>query len=222
MDEELAAAIIAEPSKNDVDTNNFRIGTVTSLSPLTVALQGGEVVTPGWIGPTFAVGDPVMLARQSSTWAVLGHTGSGAAAAGVAEPFCWGDRVAFQAMGAGVFTNMPLDTLRYDNNGMLDLVNGRMRINITGWWHVEGVVSWVANNTAGYRGTLVELSTDNGASWTVIALDIVGNAVLSIGTAIGTSKIVSLSAGNLIRLSGFQNVAINASGWLQAYLCRRG
>lgn len=53
--------------------NEMRTGVVTAINPLTVALEGGTVVSPGRLGmygPN--LGDNVMLLRQDATWLVMG------------------------------------------------------------------------------------------------------------------------------------------------------
>lgn len=73
----LPAAITASQPPD----NALRVGTVSSLSPLTVNMQGGSVVEPGVIGYTFGftVGQTVVLGRQDQSWAILGPSQAPAA-----------------------------------------------------------------------------------------------------------------------------------------------
>ncbi len=64
-------------NKAVVDTlpsdNELRIGTVSQVAPLTISIQGGDVITPGVLfAANFSVGDVVAALRQDSTWLILG------------------------------------------------------------------------------------------------------------------------------------------------------
>lgn len=69
----LATAIVDAPPAPGTDTG-VRVGTMQTASPLTVALQGGQVVSPGiltGVAPP-AVGQAVALLRQDNSWLMLG------------------------------------------------------------------------------------------------------------------------------------------------------
>ncbi len=53
--------------------SGFRVGTVETINPLSVALQGGAVTRAGCLDSYYpVVGDSVIMARQDGSWCVLG------------------------------------------------------------------------------------------------------------------------------------------------------
>jgi hypothetical protein len=72
MSQPLATAISAQPEQNSI-----RVGEIATVSPLTVAFQGGTPIPCGILdGVAVEVGQPVAVGRQGATWLVLGGTAS--------------------------------------------------------------------------------------------------------------------------------------------------
>ncbi len=67
-------------SQANAPDNRMRIGTVSSVNPFTVNVQGENVVNPGVVDRSsgFTVGDVVALLRQDQTWLVFGKISSSA------------------------------------------------------------------------------------------------------------------------------------------------
>lgn len=62
------------------DDTGIRTGTIATLSPLTVSLQGGTVKSPGVLRSySPALGDTVILLRQGDSWLCLGSVAAGRA-----------------------------------------------------------------------------------------------------------------------------------------------
>lgn len=62
-------------AQSNAPDNRMRIGTVSSVNPLQVSIQGEPVINPGVVDRSFGftVGDVVALLRQDQTWLVLGR-----------------------------------------------------------------------------------------------------------------------------------------------------
>lgn len=69
MTGEAKAIMEAMPSNNEM-----RISTITSISPLQISVQGGEVTAGKLASYAPIIGDTVAVLRQDATWLILGST----------------------------------------------------------------------------------------------------------------------------------------------------
>lgn len=115
----LAAQILKVPGA----PSSVRIGTVTSLSPVTISVQGAEFSgdAVGVLGELAGVGDPVALLGQSKTqgadpssWLVLGPVFP-SSLGGAPQAKAWHSTLI--SLPDNTATLVPLQSLNWDNDG---------------------------------------------------------------------------------------------------------
>lgn len=164
---DLETAISAATS----DDTGVRTGTVSSISPLVISLQGGVVNNPGSLKSYIpAVGDTVALLRQGDSWLCLGAVSS------TANYFSQQILTANTAMVT--FSNIPPYLARleifYRAANTLGAVTLRMRIN------GDGSVSYSSINLAGTGASV--LTEQLGAD--AFYVGVIGNTLT--GAGVGT------------------------------------
>lgn len=211
MTQPLVQAVQASPSQ----PATVRIGTVVSVDPLSVSVQGTVFVGVGKIASysVAAVGDVVALVGQSvltsdaASWLVLGRIDPGSS--GLPEftaPQAKAWNSTLVSMANTTTTVIPLQTELWDSTGtMHDSVTNTSRLvaPIDGRYLILANLGF-AQNAAGRRICQIRLNANgSGVAGTIISEE--NHAASPLGsTVIGTKFEYDLLAGDYVEMFGNQ------------------
>ena len=211
MTQPLVQAVQAVPSQ----PSTTRVGTVTSVDPLTVSVQGTVFVGVGKLASYFmpAVGDVVALVGQSAltsdaaSWLVLGRVDPGSDDLEEFTPpqaKAWNSTLV--TLANSTTTVIPLQTELWDTTGTMHstvIDTSRLVAPIDGRYLILANLGFV-QNTVGRRICQVRLNAaGSGVAGTIISEE--NHAASPLGsTVIGTKFEYDLIAGDYIEMFGNQ------------------